>query len=224
MAVSNVNSASGADLIAQLNGTSTAATSSTNELQDRFMAVLLAQLKNQDPLNPMDNAEMTSQLAQISTVEGITKLNTSMTGIAEVFSSGQLLQAAGLVGRQVMAEGDALDLSGGEAQAGVKLDGATDQLSINIFNAQGSQVGTLELGKQAAGFVPFTWNGQDSGGNALPDGDYNYTVTATRSGTAVEATRYGMDAVSSVASGASGISVQLQTGATIGLSQIQTIY
>ena len=224
MAVSNVTSSSGADLIAQLNGAGATSTSSTDELQDRFMSVLLAQLKNQDPLNPMDNAEMTSQLAQISTVTGITKLNDSMTGIAEVFSSGQLLQAAGLVGRQVMAEGDTLNLSGGEAQAGVKLDGATDQLSIKIFNAQGSQVGTLELGQQAAGFVPFTWDGQDASGNALADGDYSYTVTATRTGAAVEATRYGVDAVSSVASGASGISVQLQTGSTIGLSQIQTIY
>lgn len=224
MAVSSVNSASGADLIAQLNGTGTTATSTGNDLQDRFMSVLLAQLKNQDPLNPMDNAEMTSQLAQISTVTGITQLNTSMTGIAEVFSSGQLLQAAGLVGRQVMAEGEALDLSSGEAQAGVKLEGATDQLSIKIFNAQGTQVGTLELGQQAAGFVPFTWDGKDAGGNTLPDGDYTYTVTATNAGTAVTATRYGLDAVSSVASGASGISVQLQTGATIGLSQIQTIY
>ena len=224
MAVSSVNSASGADLIAQLNGTGATSTSSTDELQDRFMSVLLAQLKNQDPLNPMDNAEMTSQLAQISTVEGITKLNTSMTGIADVFSSGQLLQAAGLVGRQVMAEGEALNLSGGEAQAGVKLDGASDELSIKIFNAQGSQVGTLELGQQGAGFIPFTWDGKDAGGNTLADGDYTYTVTATNAGTAVTTTRYGLDAVSSVASGASGISVQLQTGATIGLSQIQTIY
>lgn len=225
MAVTNVSSTNNADLIARLNGTDKAKeTSASSDLQDRFMAVLLAQLKNQDPLNPMDNAQMTSQLAQISTVEGITKLNTSMAGISEVFSSSQMLQAAGLVGRQVMAEGDAMNLADSRAVAGVKLDEAADRVTVKIFDADGVQVATQELGPRAAGFQPFAWDGQSATGATLANGEYSFSVSASRAGASVTSTAYGIGTVGSVTSGSNGISLTLQSGDSIQLSQVQTLY
>jgi flagellar basal-body rod modification protein FlgD len=228
MSVSSITTASGSDLITQLNGTTgaTATTSATSakDLQSQFLAVLMAQLQNQDPTNPMDNAQMTSQLAQISTVEGISKLNDSVSSISSVFSSSQLLQAAGLVGHAVMAEGSDLTLANGQAAAGVKLATPADQVNIKIFDAQGTQVQSLDLGKQAAGFVPFVWDGKNASGATLADGAYTYSVSATQAGSGVTSTAYALNQIGSVATGSNGLSLQLQTGGSISLSQIQTIY
>lgn len=225
MAVSNVSATSNADLIARLNGTDkTKDANASSDLQDRFMAVLLAQLKNQDPLNPMDNAQMTSQLAQISTVEGITKMNASLSGISEVFSSGQMLQAAGLVGHQVMAAGDNLDLASGQSVAGVKLDGAADRVSVQVFNSSGAQVATLELGRMAAGYHDFAWDGLSASGAQLADGQYRFSVSASNQGESVAATAYALGRVGSVTSGSNGISIQLQSGDSVQLSQVQSIF
>ena len=96
-------------------------TDSTDSAQDRFLKLLTAQLKNQDPLNPLDNAQMTSQLAQISTVDGITKLNATMQAMLNNSSDSQTLQAAALVGHAVLVPGSSLTLSKGQAVGGVDM-------------------------------------------------------------------------------------------------------
>ena len=85
--------------------TTAAETSTSAASQDRFLKLLVTQLKNQDPLNPMDNAEMTSQLAQMSTVSGIEKLNTTMTSLADGLATSQSMQAAGMLGKSVLVPG-----------------------------------------------------------------------------------------------------------------------
>ena len=94
--MSTVNSASSADVIASLQKTAAASTSKTTDAQSRFLKLLTEQLKNQDPLSPMDNAQMTSQLAQISTVDGIVKLNTTLTALLDGSQSSDAVQAAAL--------------------------------------------------------------------------------------------------------------------------------
>lgn len=95
-----------AALAAQLSGTKTAAAAagSAAELSDRFLKLLVTQLKNQDPMNPMENAELTTQLAQMSTVEGVNRLNDTMDGLAAQFRASQVLQGSALLGRAVLAE------------------------------------------------------------------------------------------------------------------------
>lgn len=210
------------DLLAQLNGAT--GDKKTNDLETPFLKVLTAQMKNQDPLNPTDNAELTSQLAQISTVDGINKMQVSMESLSSLFSSNQTLQAAGLLGREVMAEGSSLTLSGGEALGGMNLASAADRVTLTIYNADGTAVATQELGKLASGYSAFAWDGQNAAGESLPDGRYSYGISASNNGTAVEATRYAMATVASVVANASGMKLQLADGSSRELSQIQAFF
>src|SRR5574343_665936 len=94
--VSNTSSTSAADVYSAINGasgTKTASTSSTAELENKFLTLLMTQIKNQDPLNPMDNAQMTTQLAQLNTVNGIEKLNTTLAQLVSGFNEAQGMQA-----------------------------------------------------------------------------------------------------------------------------------
>lgn len=223
--MSSVNAATAntkTDLLAQLNGTTSG--KKANDLETPFLKVLTAQMKNQDPLNPTDNAELTSQLAQISTVDGINKMQASMESLSTLFSANQTLQAAALLGREVMAEGSGFTLSGGEALGGMNLASAADRVTLTIYNADGTAVATQELGKLASGYSAFAWDGQNAVGESLPDGRYSFSVSASNNGTAVEATRYAMATVASVVANASGMKLQLADGSSRELSQIQAFF
>src|SRR3954469_4587875 len=97
-----------------------------NATSDRFLKLLVAQMQNQDPLNPMDNAQVTSQMAQINTVTGIEKLNTTMQGLSGQFVQMQALQGASLVGRDVIVPGNKIDMQDGVGQGGFELTSAAD--------------------------------------------------------------------------------------------------
>ena len=105
--------------------TSTSSTASSGlgatsaaDLSNQFMTLLVTQLRNQDPMNPMDNAQVTSQLAQLSTVDGINKMNDSLTALAAQFQASQALQGASLIGHQVLAQGSVLNLGSSGAAGG----------------------------------------------------------------------------------------------------------
>jgi flagellar basal-body rod modification protein FlgD len=108
--------------------------------QDRFLKLLVTQLKNQDPLNPMDNAQMTSQMAQISTVEGIDKLNATLKMILEGSNENQAMQAAGAGRPRRAGAGSGLALSGGMAVGGIELDEPADRVTVTIKDASGLAV------------------------------------------------------------------------------------
>ena len=156
--------------------------------QDRFMKLLVTQLQNQDPMNPMDNAAVTSQMAQISTVQGIEKLNQSMTSLNEMYKSSQSVAAAALIGHIALASGSQMVLSSGKAVAGVDLAKNADKVTINVNNADGKTVYTEVLNDQKAGVLQFQWDGKDDSGNQLADGNYSLSVTASQGDTSVEAT------------------------------------
>ncbi|HNH88163.1 MAG TPA: flagellar hook capping FlgD N-terminal domain-containing protein [Thiobacillaceae bacterium] len=192
-------------LVATLNaatsssGTSGSTTSdATAALSDRFLTLLVAQLQNQDPLNPTDNAELTSQLAQLSTVEGISKLNDTVSALSSSLLSTQVLQGASLVGHQVLAEGNALELTDSGALGAVDLSSSVDTMKINIYDSAGTLVRSLSVGAQDAGLVYFTWDGQATDGTQLGTGSYSYKVEATANGTAVDNTAYALGSVLSV--------------------------
>lgn len=173
-----------------LNGdtATTAKKSSIEEAQDRFMKLLVAQLQTQDPLNPLDNAAVTSQMAQISTVQGIEKLNQSMTSLSEMYKSSQSVAAAALIGHIALANGSQMQLASGKAVAGVDLAKNADKVTINVNDAAGKTVYTETLTNQQAGVLQFQWDGKDDKGNQLADGSYSISVNAAQGDTAVEAT------------------------------------
>src|SRR4030065_1785635 len=123
-------------------GTSAATTtkSAVQESEDRFLKLLVTQMKNQDPLNPLDNAQITSQMAQISTVSGIDKLNTTLQNMAASFAANQSLQVTNMIGHGVLVPGSTMQLADGKSIGGVDLPQAVDQVTITIREAQGAVV------------------------------------------------------------------------------------
>lgn len=177
---------------------STSNTSSATALQDKFMTLLLTQLRNQDPLNPLDNTQMTSQLAQISTVSGIDKLNSTVQQLSSSFLSVQQLQASTLIGHGVLSSGKTIMLANGKATGGLILDQPADAVTIQVFDPSGSRVATLNLGARSAGVSAFTWDGHtDSGAEAAP-GSYTFQVSAVSANQKPTAQSLGYGLVQSV--------------------------
>lgn len=153
-----------------------------NEASDRFLKLLVTQLRNQDPLNPLDNAQITTQLAQISTVSGINKLNDTLTALAASQTATQTLQSSGLIGHHVLVPGAQIQLDGGIAAGGVTLAQNADHVVVTIADASGRTVRQLDLGAMANGTHAFAWDGNADNGAIAADGVYTMSVAATAGG------------------------------------------
>ena len=195
------------------------------DLQNTFLQLLVAQLKNQDPTNPMDSSQMTSQLAQISTVQGIGQLNTSLSSLAAQLTAGQQSQAALLIGSSVLTPGSSIAVASGKANAfGVTLANDVSDLQVVVKNSAGTIVNTIDLGKQSAGTIPVGWTPTDSAGNTLPDGTYTITATGTINGQPATATTLTSSTVESVVTQTSGAAgLVLSNGSTVDLTSIAAI-
>lgn len=206
---------------------SSAAPTSTNGVdpQDRFLKLLVAQMKNQDPLNPLDNAQVTSQLAQISTVSGIDKLNATLQTLAAGFAANQSLEAAAMIGRGVLAAGSTLTLANGTATGGVDLPQTVDRLVVTIKDSSGIVVHNMDLGPQPQGIIAFQWDGVTGSGASAAAGNYSFSVNAQQGGKKVDAGTLAYGRVNSVAPGGQKQSPALDVGGLglIGLSAIKQI-
>ncbi|MFT3666478.1 flagellar hook assembly protein FlgD [Piscinibacter sp.] len=202
MAVSSVSSVGG--VAAQSSTTAT-------DASERFLKLLVAQMQNQDPLNPMDNAQVTSQMAQIQTVTGIEKLNTTVEGLSSQFVQLQALQGASLVGRDVIVPGNLLDIHDGVAQGGFELTSAADAVKVEVLSAGGQVIDTLELGAQTAGMHSFDWNA----GTATNDTGLRFRVTSRLGGVSTTATPLMRDSVNAVAASGTGFSLELARGGSV---------
>ena len=205
--------------------TAAAAASATlgtsNEQQDRFLKLLVTQLKNQDPLNPMDNAEMTTQMAQMSQLQGIEKLNATLESLATSLNASQAVQAASLVGHEVMASGNKIQLAGGTARAGVDLAQAADSLQVSIIDGSGKVIDTVDLGAQPQGVVQLLWDGTTDSGATAVDGSYAFSVNATAKGTQVSADPLMVGHVFGVATGKNGATLDMGTLGKVSLAQVK---
>jgi flagellar basal-body rod modification protein FlgD len=222
-------------LLDTMNGTSSASSSSStsstsgtssSDLQNTFLTLLVTQLKNQDPTNPADSSQMTSQLAQINTVTGIGQLNTSLTSLATQLSAGQSAQAALLIGSTVLAPGNSVSVSNGVSSGfGVKLAAGVSDLQVVIKNSAGQIVNTLDKGAQSAGVVSLAgWTPVDSSGNKLADGTYTITAQGTVNGVAATATTLAASQVQSVVQQADGTAgLKLANGSTVALTGVSSI-
>ncbi len=205
------------------NGSSTSAATSTTSgtdaagTEDRFLKLLVAQMKNQDPMNPLDNAQVTSQMAQINTVTGIDKLNTTVTGLNTQFVQMQALQGASLVGRDVTVAGDRLAIASGLGEAGFELAGPADSVKVDVLNGAGRVVDTVDLGAQTSGLHGFEWKA-----TGVADGsEYHFRVTAKSGSTAVASTALMLDHVNAVNAGGNTLSLDLQYSGTTAYSKVK---
>lgn len=228
--VNNVqDSNSAAALFASLNATaksgSSAAVSSAAETQDRFLQLLVTQMKNQDPLNPLDNAQVTSQMAQLSTVTGIDKLNATLQALSDSMMPNQSLQAAAsMIGRGVLVPGKGVELfEDGKGYGGIDLGQSVDKVDIAIYDQGGVLVRNIRLGAQPAGLVNWQWDGRDGSGNSVAAGNYTYVAEASQAGraAALETLQFGM--VNSVTQDRQGVALNVGKQNGVALSQIRQI-
>jgi flagellar basal-body rod modification protein FlgD len=187
--------------------------------QDRFMKLLVAQLNNQDPMNPMDNAQMTSQIAQINTVSGIEQLNTTMKSMAAQFNAMQMLQTSSLVGRDVYLEGNTLAAANGTAKGAVDLLTKADSVKIQVKTPGGQLLDTIDMGAKAAGRHEFTWDASKYTGTSKPV----FTVVATQAGKAVSSTSLVRDTVSAIGTANGVLSIELKGRSAVAYSDIKAI-
>lgn len=216
---------SAAALFASLNANAGAATkaSSAAETQDRFLKLLVTQMKNQDPLNPMDNAQVTSQMAQLSTVTGIDKLNVTLKALSNSMTSSQSLQAATMIGHGVLVPGKGVDLNNGLGYGGVDLAQSVDKLDIAIHDQAGALVRSIHLGAQPVGLVNWQWDGRNESGVSMADGSYTFTVNATQAGKKAEAEALQFGMVHSVTQGKQGAALGVGELEGIALSEVRQI-
>jgi flagellar basal-body rod modification protein FlgD len=197
--------------ITALNGNTTAAptVSAKNaaETQDRFLKLLVAQMNNQDPLNPMDNAQVTSQMAQIQQVTSLSTLDTSIKGLGSQLGQMQALQSISLVGREVSVPSDKIAVEGGAAEGSYELDGAAQAVKLEILGAAGNVIDTQQLGAQGSGRQTFTWN---AGNMAANGSEVKYRITATNGTAAVTSTTYAYDKVDAVYSEGGSLKLNLE--------------
>ncbi len=138
-----------------------------------FFKLMITQLKNQDPMKPMENGEFLSQIAQFGTVSGIDKLNKTFEGLASNLTSGQALQAGNLVGREVLVPGGVAAFAPGVPIRGVTtLDASAAEVILHIYNGAGALVRDLSLGGHKAGDVQFSWDGMTNAGTYAAAGPY----------------------------------------------------
>lgn len=211
------------DLMAAMNPAKKAEAAGIEGVQDRFMTLLVTQMKNQDPLNPMDNAQVTSQLAQLSTVTGINKLNTTLEALQGSYQTSQSMQAVGMIGRGVLVPGASIDLDDGKSVFGVELAEPADNVQVKIVDASGKVVHKFDLGAQEAGALPLTWDGKMDNGEKAADGRYIFEVNAIRGGEKVTANGLSFGAVGSVSTGGGTVKLNVPGIGTFGLNDVRQV-
>ena len=151
--------------------------------KNEFLELLVAQLNNQNPLEPQSNGDFIAQLAQFSTVEGVEKLNGSMETIMSGYQSSQALQASSLVGRKVIIPSEKAVVDTSETfKASLVLPQSSSNVYVNVYSSDGSLATQLNMGAQEAGQVSFMWDGKNSDGETMPPGTYKFEAQASING------------------------------------------
>jgi len=193
--------------------------------QSDFLKLMTAQMQNQDPFNPVDNTQMIAQMAQFSSVAGISQMNTTLQAIADKLNGTTPSDAMAYVGRTVLTEGDTAygRTSGGIAGA-VELDGDATDVNVTIADGSGKVLKTLDLGQQAQGTVNYDWDGTAADGTDAGTGPFKVTVAASNGAANVSAHSLVWAPVESVSMPSSGDPVLTVAGiGTIPTSAVRQI-
>ena len=207
-----------------INGTTgTSATNAANDpgSQDRFLKLLVTQLQNQDPLSPMDNAQLTSQIAQINTVTGIATLNTSVQSLSSQFLQMQSLQGASLVGKDVIVPGNKLDIdtTTSVAQGGFELASTADAVKVEVLSPAGRVLDTMNLGAQSSGMHSFDW----PAGTYDNSSNLTFRVTASSGSNTLTTTALMRDKVNAVSTSGDALMLELERAGSVAYSTVKAI-
>ncbi|WP_282276859.1 flagellar hook capping FlgD N-terminal domain-containing protein [Stenotrophomonas sp. PS02297] len=179
--------------------------------QADFLRLMTTQLQHQDPLKPMDNSQMVAQMAQLSTVQGLSDLNKTVSGFQESMAGDQILRGAAMIGHDVLVP-SAKFVLGDEGETGgtVAAPGA-GSITVDITDANGNKVTQLSVQAEAAGEKSFQWDGTDANGKRMPAGTYSIAATYTdASGKQSKLGTYVQAGVESVTVGSDGLYLNLK--------------
>lgn len=182
--MTEINTNSASDVLADYRYEPKTNASGSSELgKNQFMELMIAQMENQNPLEPQDNGEFISQLAEFSSLEEMQKLTTTVNSFATQYQSTQALQASAMVGRSVLVPGTEAPLNAEGGMNGViDLPSSTSSLNVSVFNRSGELVNKWNMGQQVAGSIPFVWDGTNSEGEQMPADQYTIKAEANIEG------------------------------------------
>ncbi|MCO8163433.1 flagellar hook assembly protein FlgD [Pseudomonas sp. 21LCFQ010] len=194
--------------------------------KDAFLQLLVTQMKNQNPLDPQDNTQFVSQLAQFSSLESMQNLTSSVDAIATTYKSSQALQASSLVGRSVIVDAGSTYVEAGKGLTGsLVLPASSTSTTVSVYDAEKNLIDTVDVGAKSAGTQSFAWDGLKDDGTAFPSGTYTFSANASINGEGTALTTYLPATVSSVKMSTAGgdMTLNLAGGSSIALSKVQTI-
>ena len=184
-----------------------ASSSSSNTTlgQADFLKLMTAQMQNQDPFNPVDNTQMVAQMAQFSSLAGISEMSSKLTTIADTIGRTSVADASSYIGKTVLTAGDtAYGRTAGGIAGAVELAGAASDVKVTIESESGEVLKQFSLGSQPQGTVAYDWDGTNAAGEAAGSGPFKVSVTAQNKGATVGATGLVWAPVQSVSVPASG--------------------
>ena len=202
----------------------TVAPGSMSAEQTQFMTLLVAQMRNQDPLNPMDNNQMTSQIAMLNMVSGIDNLNKTLNNMSTSQQLGDSLKATDLIGHNVLVPSSKVVLNNGNADFSVDLASDAQNVNVMLLDKYGVLVKSFDIGSQTAGIHNLNWNGLSDNGTQLVDGSYSIKVDAQKNGQSVDATSLSADTVNNLGLSGGLATLQLSKLGNVGLSDIRAVY
>ena len=202
----------------------TVAPGSMSAEQTQFMTLLVAQMRNQDPLNPMDNNQMTSQIAMLNMVSGIDNLNKTLNNMSTSQQLGDSLKATDLIGHNVLVPSSKVVLNNGNADFSVDLASDAQNVNVMLLDKYGVLVKSFDIGSQTAGIHNLNWNGLSDNGTQLVDGSYSIKVDAQKNGQSVDATTLSADTVNNLGLSGGLATLQLSKLGNVGLSDIRAVY
>jgi flagellar basal-body rod modification protein FlgD len=201
------------------------ATHKTNMDQNDFLKLLVAQLNHQDPLNPMDDKDMTAQLAQFSSLEQLTNIKTGIQSLVDAQNQGSMLSAVAFIGKSVKADGFNLSKSGDSVSTVYySLGESVANMQVNIYAQDGTLVRTDVIGAKQAGEFQYTWDGKDTSGTKMADGTYGVAIVAEdSSGAPVLVQSKISGEVSGVVTQNGVTMLQLKDGRTVDISSVREV-
>lgn len=222
--MNQVQNSNAAQVFASSNDAAGSVKKGVEDSQDRFLKLLVTQMKNQNPLKPLDNAEVTSQLAQISTVTGIDKLNDTLKLLVSDLDSMRSLEASSMIGHSVLIPGTSMKLEEQLAVAGFELPQSVDELVVSIKDSSGITIRSLELGSKSEGVNTFVWDGVTDSGTAATNGSYSFSVSAKQGDKDISATTLTLGTVNSVSPDEKGAILDVGELGFIGMSDVKKIF
>ena len=223
MAISSLTGTSSTSTATSSSAATAASQTSVDDAQSRFMKLLVTQMQNQDPMSPMDNAQLTTQIAQLNTVTGINQLNTTMQSMLAGVQSNQTLQATSLIGHSVLVPGDSATLAQGQSVMAFELPQAADTVKLTIRDSNGTAVRTQALGTQSTGQHSVSWDGTTDTGSTAPDGSYSFEVQASSNGQQVTATTLTLGQVASVSIASGKVSLSIPAVGDVALADVRQV-